>query len=121
MALPLIIFSFLCLVALFFLVVGWLNIGSENGVAFIPFSGLGFLLTGAMLWTSGLETNNVVSTNTASEIITYTYQVLTVSDGGPLWLLANALFFGGFLIILVGFGRIMQMRTERKESMEEIY
>lgn len=121
MALPIALFALLCLVALFFLIVGWLNIGSENGIAFIPFAGLAFLLTGAMLWTSGLELSNVTSIVDNGTSFSIVYQTISVTDGSPLWMLANALFFGGFLIILVGLGRIMQLRQTKLENEIETY
>jgi TRAP-type C4-dicarboxylate transport system permease small subunit len=121
MALPLILFSLLCLAGLILLIVGFLKLANENGVALLPLSGIVFIVTGALLWTSGLELNQVASIDTSSEIMTYTYQVITVSDGSPLWVLANIVFFGGFLIILIGLGKIMQLKREKKFNETEKY
>ncbi len=121
MALPLMIFGLLCLASLIIIILGFLNIANEKGVALIPLGGLGFLLTGVLLWTNGLELNQVASINTSTEIISYTYTVLTVSDGSPLWLLANIVFFGGFLLMLIGFGKILQMKKQEQEDSKEYF
>lgn len=121
MALPLILFSLLCLAAIILLIIGFLNLANEKGVAFLPMAGLVFLLTGALLWTNGLELNQVASIDTTNEVISYTYTSMTVTDGSPLWLLTNIVFFGGFLIMLVGFGKIMQMKRDKIESEKEVY
>jgi len=113
MALPIMLLGLLCLAGIILLIVGFLNLANEKGVAFLPLSGIVFLLTGALLWTSGLELNQVASINTANEVITYTYTTISVTDGSPLWLLANIIFFSGFLALLIGFGKIMQMKRDR--------
>ena len=103
------------------LIIGFLNLAKDKGVAFIALSGLVFLLTGALLWSNGLELNKVASIDTTTDNISITYQNITVSDGSPFWVFVNFLFFGGFLLILTGFGHIMEMRRIRKLESEESY
>jgi hypothetical protein len=38
-----------------------------------------------------------------------------------LWVLANIVFFGGFLIILIGLGKIMQLKREKAFNETEKY
>lgn len=113
MALPIIILSLLLMAAIVLLIIGVFNWANEKGIAFIPLSGIVFLLTGALVWTTGLELNQVASINTATEIITYTYTTITVTDGSPLWIFSNILLFGGFLLILMGFAKIMEISKAR--------
>lgn len=121
MFLPFIIFLLLIGIGVFLLIFGVLGWGNEKGIAFFPLAGIIFLITGALLWTSGLELNQVSTINTTTDIISISYQTVTVSDGSPLWVVANAIFFGGFLIVLIGFGRIISLRREAREEETEHY
>lgn len=114
MALPFIILGLLLLAAVVLLVIGVFGWANERGIAFIPLAGLVFLLTGALVWTSGLELNQVATIDTSSEVISYAYTSVSVTDGSPLWIFCNVLLFGGFLLVLMGFGKIMEISKARR-------
>ena len=113
MALPLVIFAILMLVGIAFFVIGVFGSANERGIGFVPLAGIVFLLTGALVWSSGLELNQVSGFDTSTETIGVNYTTVTVSDGSPLWLVANAIFWGGVIVLLMGFGKIMELRTAR--------
>jgi len=119
MALPFIVFGLLLVIATALLIIGILNWLNENGVGIIPISGLVFLLTGGLLWTNGLQTNTVTGYVDSATGTTVDYLTLSVAEGEPLWIIANILLFGGFILMLVGVGKILELR--RTNNVEEEY
>jgi len=121
MALPLIIFSLLLVIGAALLVLGYIQLSQDNGMGFIVLAGILFLLTGLFLWTQGLETNQVTSWGITDTAVTPVYQTIAVSEGSELWVLSNLLFFGGILLMLIGFGKAIMVRRSSQLEETEVY
>lgn len=111
------ILTLLLLAGIVLTIIGFFNLATDKGIGFLALGGLVFLLTGALLWSNGLELNKVQSIDTSTDLATITYTTLTVDDGSPFWVFVNILVFGGFLLMLSGLAHLLQ--TKRMERNTE--
>ncbi len=107
MALPLIIFLFLVITAVVLFALGALNYSVGAGFAFFTLAGVILVLTGLILWTSGLQLSTVAS---ISDDLVYTYETLSYSDPA-LFILTSVFFWGGFVPIIYGLLAAFRQRS----------
>lgn len=101
MALPLIVFFFLVLVAVVLFVVGFTRFSVGAGFSFTALAGVFFILTGLLLWTTGLQTQTLSTWDTSSETVTASYQTLTFASDLEIQILSYFFTFGGFFPIIL--------------------
>lgn len=101
MALPLVVFFFLVLVGVALFVVGFTRYSVGAGFSFTALSGVFFILTGLLLWTTGLQTNTLNSWDTSTETVSATYQTLTFASNLEIQILSYFFTFGGFFPIIL--------------------
>ena len=123
MALPLVIFLLLTIVAVGLFIFGLTRQTLNAGFIFIALSGVILIVTGAMLWSGGLQSNIVssfVTDNTGTT--TVSYQTLTTDVGQPMWVISNIFVYGGVIFVLLTlFATMKQRRQFRREAAEEDY
>ncbi|HNV62816.1 MAG TPA: hypothetical protein PKN54_07665 [Candidatus Cloacimonas acidaminovorans] len=120
MGLPIEIFYFLVIVAVSLFVFGLTRYSVGAGFSFTALSGVFFILTGLLLWTTGLTTDVVVSTDTSAEVITYTYQEMTFANDLAIQMFSYFFVFGGFFPIVVAIRNVMSFKHEqsRQDNLE---
>lgn len=121
MAITLIVLQLLGIAGLILMVFGILNIAKEQGVALFSLAGIVFLLMGLLLWTGGLETNNITTITDNGTEFTYTSQVLTSTNDQSVWLFSNILFWGGVIAEIIAFTKIASIRRDKIEAQAEYY
>jgi len=117
MALPLTVFFFLIIVAVTLFVIGLTRYSVGAGFSFTALSGVFFILIGLLLWTTGLQTNTILSW---SDNLTATYQILTFNLNPEIQLLSYFFTFGGFFPIILSIRNVFAFKqaNARQENFE---
>ena len=119
MALPITVFYFLVIVAVALFVIGLTRYSIGAGFSFTALSGVFFILTGLLLWTGGLQTTTLTEWNTATDIVTADYQVLTFNANPEIMLLSYFFTFGGFFPIVLALRNVFLFK-QIKDSENEL-
>jgi hypothetical protein len=114
MGLPINIFYFLIIIAVALFVFGLTRHSVGAGFSFTSLSGIFFILTGLLIWTSGLQTSVVESIDTSNDIITNNYQTLTFQNDLAIQMLSYFLVFGGFFPIILAIKNVFDFRNQQK-------
>lgn len=116
MALPLIVFFFLIVIAVALFVFGFTRYSVGSGFAFTSLAGVFFILTGLLLWTSGLQTNTLNSWDTSTETVSATYQTLTFAANPEIQILSYFFTFGGFFPIVLAIRNVFSFKAEKAKE-----
>jgi len=116
MALPLIVFFFLVLIAVVLFVVGFTRFSVGAGFSFTALAGVFFILTGLLLWTTGLQTQTLSTWDTSSETVTASYQTLTFASDLEIQILSYFFTFGGFFPIVLAFRNVLAYNQSQKQQ-----
>jgi len=119
MALPITVFYFLVIVAVALFVIGLTRYSVGAGFSFTALSGVFFILTGLLLWTGGLQTTTLTEWNTATDIVTADYQVLTFNTNPEIMLMSYFFTFGGFFPIVLALRNVFLFK-QIKDSENEL-
>ena len=119
MALPITVFYFLVIVAVALFVIGLTRYSVGAGFSFTALSGVFFILTGLLLWTGGLQTTTLTEWNTATDIVTADYQVLTFNANPEIMLMSYFFTFGGFFPIVLALRNVFLFK-QIKDSENEL-
>jgi len=119
MALPITVFYFLVIVAVALFVIGLTRYSIGAGFSFTALSGVFFILTGLLLWTGGLQTTTLTEWNTATDIVTADYQVLTFNANPEIMLMSYFFTFGGFFPIVLALRNVFLFK-QIKDSENEL-
>jgi len=119
MALPIAVFYFLIIVAVALFVIGLTRYSIGAGFSFTALSGVFFILTGLLLWTGGLQTTTLTEWNTATDIVTADYQILTFDLNSEIQLLSYFFTFGGFFPIVLALRNVFLFK-QIKDSENEL-
>jgi hypothetical protein len=120
MALPIIMFFFLVVIAVSLFVIGFTRYSLGAGFSFTALSGVFLILTGLLLWTGGLQTGIINSWNTSVEPIVANYEVLTFAVNPEMQLLSYFFTFGGFFPIIFAIRNVFAFKSAeaRKENFD---
>ena len=121
MALPIIVFFFLIIIAVALFVFGFTRYSIEAGFSFTALSGVFFILTGLLLWTSGLQTGSLETWDTTSDLIEANYQLLTFDANPEIVILSYFFVFGGFFPIIVAIRNVFNYKKNLKLQQENSY
>jgi len=94
-------FFFLVTVAVALFVFGYTRATLGAGFSFTALSGVFLILTGLLLWTSGLQLDTTSTLTTVGDVTTVTYETLNFADNAEIMILSYFLVFGGFFPIVV--------------------
>lgn len=122
LALPLIIFFFLTIVGVALFVFGLTRASLGAGFSFTALSGVFFILTGLLLWTSGLQLDSTSSMVTSGSTTTITYQTMTFAANPEIMLLSYFFLFGGFFPIVLSLRNAFVFKQNaRQEAIDSEY
>ena len=113
MALPLIVFFFLVIVAVSLFVIGFTRFSVGAGFSFTILAGVFFILTGLLLWTTGLQLDTTSSFDTSTDTIGVTYETLTFSNNLEIQILSYFLTFGGFFPIVLAIRNVFAFNQNK--------
>jgi hypothetical protein len=117
MVLPLIIFELLLVIGIVVFLFGLTRQGASLGFAFLLLSAVIFIVTGAMLWSGGLQLNTVSDyINNPDGSIGVVYDTATTNQGEPLWVISNVLFYGGLGLALLSLGSAFKQRRMNRQA-----
>lgn len=119
MALPLIVFFFLIVVAVALFVFGLTRESVGAGFSFTALSGVFFILTGLLLWTGGLQLDTTASMTTIGATTTITYETMTFASNPEIMILAYLFTFGGFFPIVLSFRNVFAYKQLEKEMLND--
>lgn len=110
MALPIIVFFFFVIVAVVLFVIGFTRYSVGAGFSFTALSSIFFILTGLLLWTTGLQTDTLEIWDTSTELVEADYQVLTFADNLEIQMLAYFFTFGGFFPLIIAIRNVFAFK-----------
>lgn len=120
MALPLIVFAVLLIIAI---VVCYLGLKAETvfgGALLLSLGGVLFMSLGLLLFSSGLQLDNTNTiTTTSPGVYTIEYQVITTQADKGLETIANVLLYGGILPIIASIALSILHFTKAYESKKD--
>lgn len=120
MALPVIVFFFLVLVGVALFVVGFTRFSAGAGFAFTSLSGVFFILTGLLLWTTGLQLDVIDAYDISSGVsVPVEYQTLTFALNPEIQILSYFFLFGGFVPIVWAFRNAIVFRSNSRQVASE--
>jgi RsiW-degrading membrane proteinase PrsW (M82 family) len=117
MALPIMIFGILLVIALALFLFGASRESMNSGFGFILLAAIIIIVTGLFVWSSGLQLETPASIDTTNSIITITYETQQATNGSPLWVICNTFVFGGLGLILLAF--VLTVKQRRETSFEQ--
>lgn len=110
MALPLVVFFFLVIVAVALFIFGYTRATLGAGFSFTALSGVFLILTGLLLWTGGLQLDTTSTMTTVGDVTTISYETLTFASNPEIMLLSYFLVFGGFFPIVLSIRNVFTYR-----------
>lgn len=120
MALPLIVFFFLIIVAVVLFVFGLTRESIGAGFSFTALSGVFFILTGLLLWTGGLQLDTTSTMTTIGSTTSITYQSMTFAANPEIMILSYLLTFGGFFPIVLSLRNVFAFKElEKHQALED--
>ena len=117
MALPIIIFGILLLIALALFLFGASRESMNAGFGFILLSAILIIISGMFVWSGGLQLTQVATANTVGDVTTYTYVEAQANYGSALWVISNIFVYGGIALTLLAF--VLTVRQRRATSYEQ--
>ena len=116
MALPIIIFGLLILIALALFVFGASRESLSSGFAFIALSSVLLIVTGLFTWSTGIQLDQVSTIIDNGTNFSITYTEMLATNGSPIWIISNLLVFGGIGLTLLSLG--LTIRSRRQQNYE---
>jgi len=117
LALPIIIFGLLLLIALGLFLFGASRESMNAGFGFILLSAIILMVSGLFVWSGGLQLDQVSTIDTTTDIISIQYTETQATYGSALWVICNILVYGGLGLILLAF--TLTVRQRRQASYEQ--
>ena len=112
MALPIIIFVFLVIIAVALFVFGASRESMNSGFAFIALSSVLFVIAGLFVWSGGLQLDQVNTIIDNGSSFTITYTELQATSGSALWAISNLFVYGGIGLMLLSLGLTIRQRRQ---------
>jgi hypothetical protein len=104
MALPLIGFVGLLLLAIIFFVLGVSRFNVNASLGFMAFAGVILIVSSMLVMNEGLQLDSVESFTDSGSVTSVSYQEVSYgSDYNWLKVLIDTIFWSGFVVIIVGF------------------
>lgn len=116
MALPIIMFFFLVVIAVALFVFGYTRATIGAGFSFTALSGVFLILTGLLLWTGGLQLDSTATLTTAGAVTTISYETMTFAANPEIMLLSYFFVFGGFFPIILSFKNVVSFNKAEAEA-----
>ena len=85
----------------------------KQSVNSLGLSGVFFILTGLLLWTTGLQTNTLNNWDTSSDVITAAYDTLTFANNLEIQILSYFFTFGGFFPIVLAIRNVFAFNQSK--------
>ena len=117
MALPIIIFLILVIIAIALFIFGASRESLNAGFAFLALSAIIFIITGLFIWTGGLQLDQVATIVDNGSSYSITYTELTATKGSAIWAISNLFVFGGMALIVLSL--VLTVRQNRAMRYEE--
>lgn len=121
MAVEIIMFEFLIALGIALFIIGGTRESIGAGFAFLCLAAVIFIVSGALVWSDGLTTGMPTAFSTVGDVTTVTYSVQTATEGTPLWIISQALVYGGIALALISLTFTVKTRRQtRAEAAEAI-
>jgi len=117
MALPIIIFGILLIIAIALFIFGASRESMNTGFGFILLSAVILMASGMLVWSGGLQLDQVSTIDTTTDIISMQYAEVQATSGSALWIICNILVYGGIGLSLLAF--VSTVRQRRAEAYEQ--
>lgn len=116
MALPLIGFAGLLLLAVILFVIGVSRYNVNASLGFIALAGVILLVSGMLVMNEGLQLDTPASFTDSGAVTTVAYQEVSYDVNSYNWLrvLTDVIFWGGFVTMIVGFAYNYQRSKSRQ-------
>ena len=117
MALPIIVFELLLVIALALFLFGASRQSLNAGFGFLLLSSIILLVSGLFVWGDGLQLEQPQTIDASTSVISISYQVVTATYGSALWVISNVLVYGGIGLVLLAF--VLTVKQRREASYEQ--